>query len=404
LVGCDGGGGEGLDGGGRPPSLPGPGCNSVRLTSYAASPSGGWCEFPSDLPMLPAFVRDERLTAAVAEPFNGGFLEGEPGEACGECWEVDTVSGTRVVMIDNLCPNEGNPLCQGAHFHLDLSLEAAAALNGGGLDEASARRVACPVEGGVHVLINDENFSYLRLQFVNLRIPVRSATVRASAPGSAALPLRRSGGAWEAAGDEPLDAGGEGVVFSITSAQGQTLESDVIVPAHPDRGSTFDLGVQFDDQEPATGGACVFTPPRDIFDDDFGGIDGVRWQINPWGEAEAGFFGRVEDGCFDGACLRVMTLAQWSGFHLFYRQSFPTSTFSRVSLRVHASSPGEISIAGANDGERCEALTVPVGPEWATVSYDVSTSCAAMSEINGITIDNPGADIALTLDDVRFED
>jgi hypothetical protein len=119
------------------------GCGSVRLTSYEASDSG-WCEFSINHAELPEFVRDQ-MTLAIAEPYNGSSYGGEPGEACGECWEIDTISATQVVMVNNLCPIEGNPLCAGGHFHFDLSQQAGAALGGGGLDAAVVRRVPCPV-------------------------------------------------------------------------------------------------------------------------------------------------------------------------------------------------------------------------------------------------------------------
>lgn len=384
------------------PLPPGEGCNSVRLTAYEVF-AGGWCELPRDLPILPAFVREEGLTAAMAEPFAGGFYEGDLGEACGECWEIDTLTATRTVMIMDLCPNEGNPLCQGGHFHIDLASEGAAILMAGGLDEASARRVPCPVEGSVHVYVNDENFSYLRLQFANHRVPVRRAWIRSTAPGSPEIALRRSGGAWEAVDDMPLDRGGEGVTFVLESAQGERLESTVVIPTHPDTPATFDLGVQFEDRDPPSGGACDFRPPGVVFDDAFGGIDEVRWDINPWGEAEEGFFGPVTDGCYAGACLRVERLGTFSGFHLYYRTPFPTATFSTLRMRLRADAPGELVIGPSHDGERCMEARVPVGPEWSEVDIDVAAACAALPRINAVTVDNGGPTMDLRLDDVRYE-
>lgn len=409
LAACDGGTPPaGEDGGPRPrrdagmPLPPGDGCTSVRLTNYTAGPSG-WCELPRDLPFLPAFVRDEGLTTAIAEPWAGGSYGGETGEACGECWEVDTLGDTRTVMVMDLCPNEGNPLCQGAHFHLDISSEASAILNAGFLDEAQARRVPCPVEGNVHVFVNDENFSYLRLQFANHRVPVRAASIRSTAPGSPQIDLRRSGGAWEAVDDEPLDRGGEGVVFTIESAQGERLESSVVVPTHPPRQSSFDLGVQFTDRMPPEGGACVFVPPAVIFDDEFGGIDEVRWQIDPWGEAEGAFFGPTGDGCFAGECLRIERLGQFSGFHLYYRGAFPSTTFAMLRMRLRASEATMLVVAPSHEGTRCDQTMVAVGTEWAEVSIDVRAVCGGLPQINAVTVDNPGSLVELRLDDVRFE-
>ena len=41
-------------------------CGSVRLTTYETAGEGGWCEYPTNLPMLPAFVRDG-FHAAIAD-------------------------------------------------------------------------------------------------------------------------------------------------------------------------------------------------------------------------------------------------------------------------------------------------------------------------------------------------
>src|SRR5512145_1699079 len=107
-------------------------CGSVRLTQYTAS-TGGWCEWNRSASFLPTFVRNG-ITAAIAEPFNGGSYGGESGEACGECWEVDTIAGTEIVMIHDLCPVAGNVPCNGSHFHFDLASEAGTALMAGGMD------------------------------------------------------------------------------------------------------------------------------------------------------------------------------------------------------------------------------------------------------------------------------
>jgi hypothetical protein len=404
----------GCESGTTPPPIPpvdaGPpseACGSVRLTAYSAGPSG-WCEVDRTLPVLPAFVR-QGLTAAIAEPWNGGSYRGEPGEGCGECWEIDTITDTRIVMITDLCPIEGNPLCAGGHFHIDLALEAGMALRGGALDEAQARRVPCPVEGNMHVLVNDENVTYLRFAMLNHRVPIRSVEVRGAGPGVSDdnewTPARRSGGAWEAIGEgRDLARGGTGVVFRVTSAQGQVVESTVIVPAHPPRRSTFDLGIQLDDLQPPSGGACEFVPPGDIYVDGWGGIDEVRWQINPWGEAEAGFFGEVNDACHSGTCVRVEQLAQWTGFHLYYRQAFPTSTFSRVTLRARTmSGQGMIQVAPSHDGERCEGRTFEIGETYTDIAIDLADVCAGRALLSALTIDNPGPRIALVIDDVRYE-
>lgn len=399
-------GGAGLPDGGIAPG-PSEGCGSVRLTSYEVF-AGGWCEFPRDLPVLPAFVR-EGMTAAIAQPYAGGAFDGPEGEACGECWEITSTTTTEVVMITDLCPNAGNPLCQGSHFHIDLASEAAGVLMAGGLDEGAARRVPCPIDGNVHVLVNDDNISYLRVAFVNHRIAIRTAELRAAGAGAPAdapwIALNHSGGAWEAASDVPLDRGGEGVVFRLTSALGETFTSETLVPAHPESGSTFDLGAQFDDVAAPSGGVCEYVPTGVIYDDSWGGIDMVRWMINPWGEAEMGFFGEVSDGCHDdsASCLRLERFGQFSGVHLFYRGSFATESFSTLRVRMRADMPGEVQIAPSNDGERCLEQRFDVGPDWSEAVIDVTTACAGLPRINAVTIDNPGPRIELTLDDIRFE-
>ncbi|MCC6877275.1 MAG: hypothetical protein IT378_23420 [Sandaracinaceae bacterium] len=384
---------------------PSEGCTSVRLTTYTAG-ARGWCELDRTLPILPPFVR-QGLTAAVAEPWNGSAYRGDPGEACGECWEVDTISATQTVMITDLCPIEGNTLCAGGHFHLDLASEAAAALMGGALDEGAARRVPCPVTGNVHAVVNDTNEWYLRIAFANHRIPIRAAEVRGAGAGVAAdnpwLPLRRSGGAWDVSGDgRALANGGTGVSFRITSAQGQTVESAAVVS--PVTGQSFDLGVQLDDVSPVPGGACVFEPPAEIYRDRWGGIDEVRWAINPWGEAEAGFHGETTAGCFSGSCVRVEALGQWSGFHLYYRQRFPTSTFRQVVLRLRTESgEGEVQVSPGNDTDRCTGTRTAVGPDWIELTISLAEVCGGVSMLSSVTVENPGPRIALLLDDVRFE-
>jgi hypothetical protein len=132
-----------------------PDCSSVRLTQYWST-TWGWCEFPSDRDFLPDFAR-RGITLAIAEPWANGSYGGDVGEACGECWEISTSFATQVVMVHDLCPIEGNPLCAGAQFHLDLTPEAAEAVQGGSNDAAVARRVPCPVTGNIHAAILDWN-------------------------------------------------------------------------------------------------------------------------------------------------------------------------------------------------------------------------------------------------------
>jgi EXPB1-like domain 1 len=395
-TGATGGGGSG----GAPVDPPSGTCGSVRLTSYTAGPRG-WCEFDSTHSFLPAFVR-EGLTLAIAEPYNGSSYKGEPGEACGECWELDTLGGTRVVMVNNLCPIEGNPLCAGGHFHFDLSTEAGQALDAGGLDEGQARRVPCPVDGNAYVQINDRNeWGYLRLAFLNHRIPIRKAEYRA-ADGTTWRDVQRSGGAWHVLDDnETFAASGPGGVFRLTSAQGEVLEMPAVLGYDVPSGSTFDLGGQLTDQDPPQGGACVFVPPAEVYGNGYGGIDQVRWTMNPWGDATAS---ETTDGCYAGSCIRIDSLGQYNGLHIYYRQAFPSSTFSKLSLRIRAlSGPGNIRVAASLEGERCTETTAEAGSEWSIVTIDLASTCGGLSNINAVTIDNPSDTKVLLLDDVMFE-
>ncbi|MBK6575223.1 MAG: hypothetical protein IPG17_03270 [Sandaracinaceae bacterium] len=391
------------DGGGVAPSET---CGSVRLTSYNAGDTG-WCEFPRNANFLPAFVRSG-VTGAIAEPWNGSSYGGAAGESCGECWEIDTINGTEVVMIADLCPIEGNPLCAGGHFHIDLANEAAEAVGGGANDEGSARRVPCPVSGNVHVRVNNRNPSYLRIAPMNHRIPIRSIDFRGAGDGVAAdnpwTPVQRSGGAWHTVDAGELSRGGSGVVLRFTSAQGEVIESTTIIPTSGGN-ENVDLGVQFTDQDPSSGGACEFIPPAVVYGEEFGGIDEMRWIINPWGAAEAGPHGPYDQDCFAGSsCLRVRDLDQWTGFHLYYRQEFPSSTFSSLTLQARTESgTGMIQVTLSDaEGNRCTGTVFDITETYSQISIDVGSICGGVDRIASVTIDNPGPNIGLLLDDVRF--
>jgi len=396
--GCTSGTGNGEPG---PPPAPGggPACGEVRLTHYTAG-AVGWCEFHRTLSVLPASVRSG-MTFAIAEPWNGGSYGGVAGEACGECWELDTISGTQVVMVHDLCPIEGNPLCAGGFFHFDLASEAAAALGSQGLDEGSARRVACPVTGNAYLEILDRNDWYLRFQVVNQRVPVRQVDYRA-ATGGAWRPVTRSGGAWDipTGSNDVLGPGAPGGVFRITSAQGQILEMPNALGYGVAKGSTFDLGAQLSDLAPGTGPACVFTPPAAVYVDGYGGIDQVRWQMDAWGNASAS---ETTSGCASGSCIRVQ-LAPWDGFHIYYRQAFATSTFSTLSLKVKAASgSGTVSVSAGLDGATCSQTSVTPGKDWSAVDIDLASTCAGVASIDQVTVQaTSGSGMALLLDDVRF--
>ncbi len=379
-----------------------PDCTSVRLTYYAAAP-GGWCEFDRTLPVLPAFVR-QGMTLAVAQPWNGSSFGGEPGESCGECWELDTVGGTRTVMVHDLCPIQGNPLCAGEHFHFDVSSETAQALGLGGLDEGRARRVPCPVEGNIHVQILDWNqWGYVRLQFVNHRIPVRHAALRfSSMPEGQWHELERSSGAWHATG-APNPGAGDGIFFRITSAQEEIIESTLPVTLLDSSSNHFDIGVQLTNQDPDPQGQCRFTPPPDVYVDGWGGIPGVRWMVNPWGATTVD---EVQSGCRDdsAACLRMPDMARWSGMHVYYRQLFPHSLFSSFSF--WARSEGDdltFLVSFSGDGSSCDETSVNVTGEWTRHTIDLSEVCAAVPFINTLTWQNTTAQIPFLFDDLVFE-
>jgi hypothetical protein len=342
------------------------------------------------------------LTLAIAEPYDGSSYGGDPGEACGECWEISTLTNTAVVMVHDLCPIQGNPLCAGGHFHFDLSTEAANALHGGGLDEAQTRRVACPVAGNAYLEILDRNeWGYLRFSLVNHRVPVRRVEYR-STTDTVWQSAQRSGGAWHVLDDNQTFASGSpGGLFRLTSAQGEqlatpnTLEYDVAI------GATFDLGGQLSDVTPASGPSCVFEPPAAVYTDGYGGIDQVRWQMNPWGTAQAS---EVTQGCYGdtGSCIRVDGLAPGSGFHIYYRQAFATSIFATLSLRLRAlSGAGSVVVAPSLEGTRCQETTVTAGADWSLVTIDIASVCASLGTINEVTLDASSA-MTLLVDDVRF--
>lgn len=376
-------------------------CGSVRLTQYWSADSG-WCEFHRNSSVLPAFVR-EGMTTAIAEPYNGSSYAGQPGEACGECWEVDTLGSTQIVMVYDLCPIEGNPLCAGGAFHFDLSPEAAQALDAGGLDEARARRVPCPVTGNIHAEILDRNeWGYVRLAFVNHRFPIRTAEYRA-VNSQTWMNVQRSGGAWHIRDDnDTFASAGPGGVFRFTSANGETVEGSAVLGRDSGIGTMFDTGAHFAEANPTTD-ACVFAPPGSVYGDSWGGIDQVRWAPNPWGQATAT---EVTDGCADNtaSCVLVQHLEQWDGFHLYYRQAFPAATFSRLSLALRVrSGEGELGVAPSNDGTECEATTVQVGPEWTTLRIDIAARCPELESLNAVTVSNHGQTMDLLIDEVRFE-
>lgn len=394
--------GRGSTGAGGTPPPPasggGPTCGAVRLTSYLGS-DVGYCEFDRTLPILPASVR-AGLTLAMAQPWLGGSYGGEPGEACGECWEVSTLSATKIIMVDNECPSNGmGGACDGDSFHFDLESKAAAALGHSGLEAGSTRRVACPVTGNVFLSLLDRNqWGFLRFTPVNHRVPVRQIDYRAVGT-SGWKPARRDAGAWAIAGDGSTFAqGGPGGVFRITSAQGQVLEMPNALGYAVAKGSTFDLGAQLTDLEPSTGPACNFEPPADVYVDGYGGIPNVRWRLNPW--PGVGGASEVTAGCVSGSCIRVSGMDMWSGFNIYYVQSFAPSTFASLSLKVKSETGTGTVDVWVGD---CAHVTVPVSATWTTGTVDLASACAGKGALSTVSVqDTSGNGMTLLLDDVRF--
>jgi hypothetical protein len=173
------------------------------------------------------------------------------------------------------------------------------------------------------------------------------------------------------------------------------LDYDVQIDA------AFDTGAQFAEAE-AEGKTCQFVPPGAVYDEGWGGIDQVRWQCNPWGDAKCS---EVSDGCADGSksCVLVSDLEQWGGFHIYYGQSFPTPTFSKLSLKLRAKSgSGEVTVSPSQEGTRCDETTVSVGPKWVSVEIDVAASCQSLSELNALTVSNQSDTMDLLVDEIRY--
>ena len=396
----------GGSGGGQVPDEPAPGvtseCGSVRMTEYAAT-DRRWCGFDRTNGVLPDFVR-EGMTVAIAEPYNGGSYGGDPGEACGECWELDTTFATQLVMVHDLCPIEGNPICAGSHFHFDVSTEVADAVDGGGwLGEGAVRRVACPVTGNIFAYLTDRNeYGYLKVAFFNHRFPIRVAEYQPVGSDDW-LPLERCDARWCVDEDMLTFADdGPGAVFRLTSAAGEMVEGTEVLTYATAAQSDFDTGIQFASVE-LEGEACEFVPPGDVYDEGWGGIDGVRWEPNTWGGTTLSETG---EGCADASasCVLLSDFAG-SGLHVTYRHVFPTTTFSTLTLQLRAASgSGEIQVAPRSEEARCANSTfVEVGAEWAPVEIDLAASCPDTSDLRGLTISVPSATLDLMVDEIRFE-
>lgn len=385
------------------PGEPSRECRSARLTSYDASGEQSGCGFLRTHEFLPEFVRVERLTAAMAEPWIGGSYNGDPWEACGECWEVSTTFNTRIIMIDNLCPNAGNPPCEGPQFHLDLSQEARIELGAAGYDAASARPVACPVTGNVHAYITDRNeWGYLQFSLANHTVPIRNVEYQ-PVGSNEWVAMERVAASWHDPnhGDHGsvFDPAGPGATFRLTTAQGQVVESPIVLGYELQIGDTFDLGIQVDDIEGDEGGSCDVPFPSDIYIDGWGEYATVYWQVYPWGGAN---LVETSEGCHQGdGCLRADGFA--GGFSLAYHPPFAVTDYRTLSLWAKsASGSGRLWVAPSNDGNHCEGVTVDVGSEWAEITIDIASNCPNHDMLWGLAAQLRDASYDLMLDDIRL--
>ena len=195
---------------------------------------------------------------------------------------------------------------------------------------------------------------------------------------------------------------GPGGVFRFTSPTGESAEGTAVLTADVGLDELFDTGAQFAENEPE-GASCQFVPPGNVYDEAWGGIDQVRWQCNPWGAADCS---ETTDGCAESSrsCVLISNLEQWDGFHIYYRQPFPTATFSRLSLQLRArSGSGEVVVAPSLEGERCTETTVSVSQAWVPVEIDVTASCVQLSELNALTVSNQTETMDLLVDEIRYE-
>lgn len=388
------------------PDTPVPGvtaeCGSVRMTQYNSS-DRRWCGFDRTSSILPDFVQ-AGMTVAIAEPYNGSSYDGAPGEACGECWELSTTFATQIVMVHDLCPIEGNPICAGSYFHFDVSNEVAAAIDGGGwLGEAAVRRVPCPVSGNIHAYIGSRNqWGYIQIAFFNHRFPIRTVEYRA-ADAQEWLPMERCLARWCLDGDkETFSDDGPGGIFRFTSATGEVIESQENLTYDVAEGSDFDTGIQFDAVAPPDG-TCAFLPPAAVFTEEWGGITGVRWTPNAWGSTT---LSEVTDNCAAGSrsCLQLANFDS-SGLHITYRHIFEKNTFSTIAASLKSSSGiGTVEIAPRSEDARCSnPPTFDVTAQWTTVTVNIADSCPDVDWLHGMTISRSSDVGTLYLDNIVFE-
>jgi len=377
-------------------------CQPARLTYYDVVGSGA-CEVMDVPAALPAIAR-AGLTAAIAEPWYGGSFGGPPAEACGECWEITTAHATRTVVVTDLCPIAGNPVCAGGVFHFDLAHTAAVALDYimAGIIESEAHRVACPVEGNISAVIRDANPGFIRLALASPRIAIHTVEYRGSGNGVASqnpwTAMNRDGGAWAATGD--ITRGGTGVALRLTSAQGQTVTSSVTVANQGPFPRAVDLGVQVDDLGPPSGAACSFTVPPP-YQDGFGGIDQVRWKYTAFNQ------GAIDEastsGCISGTCFAA-SLSAFGGFNFYYPEDFARAGLTRLVVHARSSDAAPIEIKLSGPAGNCTGVPATLGASFSEIDVDLATVCAAVPRLRAIQVQvTRNSAGSVVLDDVSFE-
>ena len=255
--------------------------------------------------------------------------------------------------------------------------------------------------GGVYITARNE-WGYMQIAFFNHRFPIRTVEYRA-ADGTQWLPMERCLARWCLDGDmETFSDGGPGGVFRLTSAAGETIESTEVLGYDITEGSDFNTGVQFAEAKPA-GEPCEFIPPGNVYDDEWGGIEGVRWEPNTWGDTS---LSEIDENCFDGsaACL-LLDNFEASGLHITYRHVFPVDTFETLSLHMRTvSGTGTVQVAPRTEDARCEnSAFVDVGEAWTDVTITLAEACPGAADIHGLTISLPTGALDLVIDDILFE-
>lgn len=392
--------GGNVDGGGVPGS-----CEPLRLTYYDVVGAGA-CEVMDVPSALPQIGRDG-LTAAIAEPWFGGSLGGDPAEACGECWELTSAHATRTVVITDLCPIAGNPVCAGSFLHFDLASTAADDLDfvAAGSVEASARRVPCPVVGSAFAVVRDANPTFLRLAISNVTVGIRRVELRGAGAGVSAdnpwFDMTRDGGAYALSGTGmPLARGGTGVQLRLTTAQGQTVESSVVIPTAGPFPRGVDLGVQVDDRAPPSGPACAWHVP-DPYIDGLGGIENVRWAFTSWSERSIDEASTT--GCVSGSCLAT-DFDAWGGLTLYYPEDFAQTGLTRLTLRARSDDAAPIEVKLAGPAGDCSAVMATLGASFSTIDVDLAAACPSVPRLLSIQVQLMRSTAGtFTLDDVRFE-